>query len=329
MNAISFFTLYEVSRTVLVAQGLGLLVLVPGTMWLSLGKLDRGDISGFPHKKDRAPSRLTIKSLPKLQPLNCPQCGAAAALRRNGLFCPSCGTQSKLDADYASVATQQSLARRLIWRARVYWTLARIISHRFNKFVAGVMFLAELLVFPTAYLVGEHVFANSHSWFDQMNDATVDFLKLKIGSHATDALMMMVACLCITALFIWLIIFFMIFADTIEMRGKLPKMIVNHRSHEFTNCQDCGGKIEYLWNDFMCLCPYCHVQNFRAQFVQMQRASAESKTRSAKASLAEAVRIIDDFLSQLWIVSVVIGLLFGGIFLSIWFKHWTSGRLSY
>ena len=110
-----------------------------------------------------------------------------------------------------------------------------------------------------------------------------------------------------------MVVFLMLFIMAKSLRAQLPALpVITKEVHrrETAQCQACGGGIEYDAGDFACVCPYCHVENFRVQFVRNERAREEKQTTQVKSVLFHAMQIIDDYVMTFVMFSGIFGVAF-------------------
>ena len=292
-----FLIFYEACVLIFLLQGILLPVLVVGAgcIWNRQSKcLEalRKELQPGPMKAGKGddPPETLLAGLPKLTPLNCRHCGAAILLREHDTICPSCQRTGELPPDYAAATTLKAQAVSLLKRALRNWRTANLVTHPASRwFFRAMIFVEPLVLFPMV-LIGSNVFPN----------APIDRTFGKINPNI--AMLLMLAAF--LGFVIWMVIFIFLAGLGNGLRSKLPnvpKPDQRVRQPENGNCQACGGAIAYDAGDFACLCRYCDVENFRAEFVSRERARIAKQGTKTKSALFGAMEIIDEFLGTFFI----------------------------
>jgi hypothetical protein len=108
---------------------------------------------------------------------------------------------------------------------------------------------------------------------------------------------------------LWMIVLISLTHPSKSLRMKLPVVPVlegQTRGSEVSNCQACGGGIEYDAGDFACLCSYCNVENFRVRFARRERMHTERQAAQMQSVLFGAVEIIEDYIGTLFFVLIIL-----------------------
>jgi hypothetical protein len=106
-----------------------------------------------------------------------------------------------------------------------------------------------------------------------------------------------------------MIVFIFLTTLSKSLRKQLPVLPVFEgelRGSETTSCQACGGGIKYDAGDFVCICSYCNVENFRVRFVKREGAQAEKQRKQTKSALFGAMEILEDFVGTFFFVSTIL-----------------------
>jgi predicted RNA-binding Zn-ribbon protein involved in translation (DUF1610 family) len=285
-----FWYVYQVCAVVFFVQGLAIpfLLLASGMLWRRQNRrLEalRGQKkrSLKPNARKEEQLERILGSLPKLRPLNCVNCGGAVLLRDTEAVCPSCGARTDLPEDYAATASLRHQVGKVLKSALAHRRVARILTHRVTGLVLGLLALFEFLLFPLV-LIGAATY--SESWIDPALAGIED-----IGGS------LVVGVFAFLGWFLWMFIFPMLSAVSKESRGQVPAAPVlasETREREASNCQSCGGGIEYDSGDFACICNYCNVVNYRAQFARVELTKAQAERTKTSSALFGAMEIIDD-----------------------------------
>ncbi len=129
----------------------------------------------------------------------------------------------------------------------------------------------------------------------------------------------------------WMFIFIFLAVTCFNLRGRLPVMPVFDEkisASETANCYSCGGAVEYDKNDFACICSYCHVKNFRAQFARLKRTQTEEQIAETDFALIMSTDIIERIFITIWrIVSIFFG--FPSLLVSCALMNYSTAAGSY
>lgn len=238
---------------------------------------------------------LVLSKLPKLRPLNCTNCGAGVLLQETGTFCPHCHSRGDLPEDYAAAISLKSQVKSLLKSAVRHWRVANILTYPLVGWIFFLLiFIEPLVLFPTV-VIGSNVFPDT--WIDSA---------FKALGEMTSFLIMLSA---FFGFIIWMIVFIFLTTLSRNLRKKLPAVPVFEgeiRGSETASCQACGGSIEYDAGDFVCICSYCNVENFRVRFVRRERAQAEKQKTQTKSVLFGALEILEDFVGTFFVVSAIL-----------------------
>ncbi len=237
-----------------------------------------------------------IGALPRFKPLNCAGCGSGVLLRTDATLCPSCGTRGPLPEDYAKAASLNSKLKPLTASAQRNWRAANILSFPALRWIFTALIFGEPLLFG-AVLVGSDEFSKAGT--------PIDTLLRALGKNGE----LIVGMLALVGFVIWMILFILLAGLSKGLRRKLPAVPVFKsaaRARETANCQACGGAIEYETGKIASLCSYCHVENFRAQIARRERVEAEVKVSGIRSVLFGAMEIIEDFVSNVFIIFLIL-----------------------
>ena len=297
-----FSYFYQVCTVIFLLQGLSipLLLVLFGVLWRNQARQLEFLNAELEQSRQKIRERgkafeLILSRLPKLQPLNCRNCGAGVALRELETFCPHCHTRGELPEDYVAAVSLKSKARALLKSATRHWRVANLLtSPVVGAVFFALIFIEPLVLFPTV-LIGSSEFRNT--WIDKVLES--------LGPTAS-FLLMLVAFL---AFIVWMILFIFLAGLSKSLRANLPVVPVFDREEpgaEAASCQACGGGIEYDVNDFVSLCTYCNVENFRVRFARRERARTQSEEMDAGSALFEAMVILEEFVGTFFCVSFIL-----------------------
>lgn len=329
-----FYTFYQVCLWVFLIQGIGLPLLVIATFTIyfrqekrlktlqrmvdALAGRSKESSESAPQKRNRRhrASESPLEALPKLQPLNCAQCGAGVILEETRSRCPNCQTTAPLPDDYAMAASLRTRVRKLVRRAVRQWRWAKLLSSRFLARVFFFCIFAEPLVLLLTVIIGSVEFRDS--WMDRFVE--------RLGGHGQSAFNVVMFAGFI-GVFVGMFTFIYLSGWGAGLRNKLPVAPVlenEPRDRETANCQACGGCIEYDKRAFVTICGYCHVENYRVQFAHWARARGEAAKADATFTLFAALEIINDLFGTFWLIGGIFYVAFLLLILCYGIKYWLS-----
>jgi hypothetical protein len=307
-----FWYVYQVGVVVFFVQGLAIpfLLLASGILWRRQNRrLDalRPQMKRTlrPNARKDGPVEQVLESLPKLRPLNCLNCAGAVLLWDTEAVCPSCGVHTDLPEDYAATASLRHQVGEVLKSALAHWRVARFLTHPATRAGLGLLALFEFLLFPLV-LIGAETYGES--WLDPVLEGLGETGVLVVGIPA------------FLGFILWMLVFLML-RSVSKGLGRLapaaPVLQGGSGGREASTCQSCGGGIEYDAGDFACICNYCNVVNYRAQFARRERAKAQAEQTQTTSALFHAMNVIDDMNGTfLFVMSIlVVGSIFlvGGI----------------
>jgi hypothetical protein len=242
-----------------------------------------------------------LRRLPALRPLKCAGCGGAVLLAGGATRCPYCGAGGDAPADYVAAVSLRSRLKGLLKSALRHWRVANVLTHPVVGRAFFLMIFAEPLVLFPVVLIGSNLYPDA--WVDKAFGA--------LGETA-GFLVMLAAFL---GFIIWMVVFIMLSNLSKTLRHKLPVVPVSAgetRGRATSDCQTCGGAVEYGAGDFACLCGYCHVLNFRVRFARRERRRAADEATLTKSALFGAMEIIEETVGSAFFL---LALLSGAAFL--------------
>lgn len=294
---------YQLCASIFMLQGvlLPLLVAVSGLIaWRQNRKLERLKeelhIERGKSLKASEISGLALEQLPKLKPLNCASCGAGLLLKEHETLCPNCDSRAASPEDYAVAARLKREVKRLFKSAVRHWRSANILTLWPVGWLFRLMIFAEPLVIFPVTIIGSNLYPDT--WLDRMLE--------RLGEDVSFLIMLMA----FFGFIIWMVVFIFLAGLSKSLRRKLPLVPLIEGAaaggSETAGCQACGGGIEYERGDFVTLCSYCNVANYRAQFVRRSRAAGEKQQTEARSVLFGAMEILDEFLGTFFIVTLIL-----------------------
>jgi Zn finger protein HypA/HybF involved in hydrogenase expression len=297
-----FAYFYHVCLVIFLLQGIStpFLLVISGVLWWKqsqqLESLKKElEISRREKIKPDKIFELVLSKLPKLRPLNCINCGAGVLLQETQTFCPHCRSRGNLPEDYVAAVSLKWQVKNLFKSAVRHWRVANVITYPLVGWIFFLLiFIEPLVLFPTV-LIGSNVFPDT--WIDSAFSA--------LGETTTFLIMLFA----FFGFIIWMIVFIFLTTLSKNLRKKLPVIPVFEgelRGSETASCQACGGGIEYGAGDFVCICSYCNVENFRVRFVGSERAQAEKQKTQTKSVLFGAMEILEDFAGTFFFVSTIL-----------------------
>ncbi len=286
-----FYYFYQVCIAVFLVQGVSIpfLVALSGRLWWRQSRrleVLKSELKVAPSREFKPGEipELILKSLPKLKPLKCVNCGGGVLLRETETFCPYCETRGPLPEDYAEANALRSEVGKLYASAVRHWRAANVLTFRpARRFFLLMIFAEPLVIFPVV-LVGSNLFRDT--WADRSLES--------LGETAS--LFVMLAAF--LGFVIWMVVFIYLAAAGKSLRRNLPVVPVFEREArgvETASCRTCGGAIEYDAGAFACVCDYCNVENFRVRFTRRERERAEQLKTRTKSALFGAMEIIEEF----------------------------------
>ena len=298
-----FRQVYEVGLAVFLLQGvlIPVLLFLAGTLWFRqmarLSGLER-ELTG-----ERKQHRKTLASLldlvPKLQPLNCGNCGSAVALEVDSATCTRCDSAAELPRDYVATVKLRRTMRQLTGAATRHWLLARVLTSAPVRWFFFLMIFGEPLIFMIV-VIGSETYRDT--FFDRALEG--------VGETWAFALMIMA----FAGFILWMIVFIFLSNLSKELRRELPGF-PNYRRRdirhvEFSTCGSCGGGIRFSARRFACLCNYCGVENFRAEHARRERAVSEEHQIMTKGTLFGAMEIVEDFTGTFFVTMSILSFAF-------------------
>ena len=298
-----FRQIYEVGLAVFLLQGalIPVLLLLSGTMWFRqmarLSGMER-ELAG-----ERKQHRKTLTSLlglvPKLQPLNCTNCGSVVALEVESVTCTSCDSAAELPRDYVATVKLRRTMNRLTGAAIRHWLLARVLTSTLVRWFFFLMIFAEPLIFMIV-LIG------SETYRDTFFDGALEGM----GEAWAFTLML----LSFAGFILWMIVFIFLSNLSKELRRDLPGFPHYRQKEirriEYSTCGSCGGGIRFGAHRFACLCNYCGVENFRAEHARRERATSEERQIMTKGTLFGAMEIVEDFIGTFFVTMAILSFAF-------------------
>ncbi|MCU0448741.1 MAG: hypothetical protein MUC97_02700 [Bernardetiaceae bacterium] len=255
---------------------------------------------------------------PRLQPLNCPQCGGGLALAQTAMRCTSCGTDQPVPAAYGQLFTtrRQLLvelqAAERFWHQAQFWVL-RPVQWGLWAAWAWLWLWAGLALTADAWQTAEQ----------QAQEAT--FARW-LGDHpvVTEALTWGGG----LAFLVWL--FALPLAAGLwqpQLRKALPTTDQPSQPlpAEATNCPQCGGGIEYAPEALATLCGYCGTETFRAKLVWQAQNQVNQARQAARFSLRTAMAAYREKWADLRFNLYFLTWLFTLGFLGVGLLTWLSG----
>jgi Zn finger protein HypA/HybF involved in hydrogenase expression len=293
-----FAYFYQICLVIFLLQGISLpiLMIVSGALWWKQSQqLDslRKALDIFQKIKSGSISELILKSLPKLKPLNCPNCGTGVLLKETETLCPNCETRGELPEDYAAAVSRKAEVKKLFKSAIRHWRVANILTLPLVSWIFfSLIFIEPLVLFPVA-LIGSNLFNNT--WIDKA------FVSLG------ETMSFLIVLCAFFGFVVWMIVFMLLTNLSKTLRNKLPLVPVfegPQRGSETAGCQACGGGIEYDRGDFACMCSYCNVENFRVQFARRERIVGERQKAQTTSVFFSAMEILEDFVGMFFFLSI-------------------------
>lgn len=219
--------------------------------------------------------------LPKLQPINCANCGAGVPLREAEMVCPSCGTKSATPESYFDVARTRKEVNEKIRQAAAYIRKARFLVSNWARY-ATLLFAIWLVVTLIAVLI-------------LFNNGNLEPYQTYFSSKAFFALGSVSNCFWVVSLLFG----FAIWSPDLKKAIPTIELDENLGQAENTNCSQCGGAIQYLSNDLATVCGYCGVETYRAKLAWKLRNLTNDANHKASFSLLEAKRTVEDAIWEL------------------------------
>ncbi len=296
-----FRQVYEIAVAVFLLQGLliPVLLLVSGIAWSrQIARLTVMEKAVVRDRKQRGEGldRL-LGSLPKLDPLQCANCGSPVVLDARSARCIGCASVSELPPDYRATRILRRALGRISAAAIRDWRIARVLASRPVLWFLRLMVVAEPLLFVLV-MIGAVTFGDTY--FDRMIEELPN--ELEYG--------LMTLALC--GFIIWTIVFIMLAALARDMKNKLPAFPEVRPGElgaaEYAACHACGGGIAFRPGAFATLCPYCAVATFRPAFARRERERSEEQEVLTRASMFGALEIIGDFTGFFFIVMAIMSL---------------------
>jgi Zn finger protein HypA/HybF involved in hydrogenase expression len=291
--------IYQVCLIIFLLQGVlsPSLLIISGFIWWKqsrkLEKLRKELGAGGKKSKSVSLSEIILESLPKLTPLKCDKCGGNVLLEETETLCPYCDARGDLPVDYVAANSLKTEVKKILRSAVRHWRVANVLT---NPAVAWffflMIFIEPLVIFPTT-LIGSNLY--SDTWFD------------RAFASAGETWGFLVVLCAFFGFVVWMLVFIFLNNLSKSLRTKLPVVPVfdeRVRGSETASCQTCGGGIEYDAGDFACICSYCNVENFRAQFVRRARARAERQKTETRSVLFGAMEIIEDFTGTFFVLLI-------------------------
>jgi len=330
-----FYAFYQICLGIFLIQGVGLPLFVIASFTIyfrqekrlktlqrmvdALAGKPKGSPDSAPGKskeRRRRSSHSLLDSLPKLAPLKCRQCGAGVILEETRSRCPHCQTTTPLPDDYAIAASLRTRVRKLVRRAVRQWRWAKFLSSRALARVFFLCIFAEPLVILLTVIIGSAEFRET--WLDQ--------LAKRWGSNG-QTLANVVVFAGFVGVFVGMFTFIYLAGWGAGFRNKLPVAPVlekERHDHEIANCQSCGGCIEYDTGEFVTICGYFHIENYRVEFAHWARVKGEAAKVDATFTLFKALEIINDLFGTFWLIGGIFYFAFLLLTLVYGIKYWFS-----
>jgi uncharacterized protein (DUF983 family) len=234
--------------------------------------------------------------LPHFRPLNCPHCGAGMLLETNGIFCPSCQQRGTLPPDYQRAAVLKERVQKLLKSALRSWRFAWFLTSSPVNWLLRVLVFAMPMVLLPIVLNGSTQYHHTHldQWLAPYQNTRLPDLIFLIAAVGG---------------FSWWLGIAILASYSGTFRRKLPVVpVFTNETHgsETANCQSCGGCIQYDRGEFVTICSYCHVENYRVQFARAERTRAEQQQIQVQFVLFDALTIVNEFLFKVWILGAMI-----------------------
>lgn len=294
-----FRTVYEIFAGIFLLQGALLIPMIAWSGFAWYRQMARFSALKKELGEDRERHGRTLLSLlqhlPKLQPLNCANCGSALALEGAASVCISCRAAAPLPEDYSATLSLRRKLRRLSRVAIREWLIARVLV----SWPARIFFTLWIFVQPVMFGI---VAIGAVEYGDTYLDRLIESMGDTWGAVLMG--------LSFAGFIMWMIVSIMLTRVAREMRHKLPVFpaLVGKAAGgvEYANCDSCGGGIRFDARAFACLCDYCGVENYRAAHTRRERADTEAQGLSAQAGLFGPMEIIEDFTSTFSIVMTIL-----------------------
>lgn len=237
-------------------------------------------------------SRLIQEVLPKLQPLNCDNCGAGVLLRETETFCPHCKMESALPEDYAAAVSLRIEIKKSLKSAVRHWRVANILT---LPLTTG-LFISLGVIEPLLALLLPAIITTASG---TLPNTLADDLMASFGTPLDG----IVYLFWISGILIWTLLFLCLAVTGLDLRKKLPIVPIFEaklRGSETATCHSCNGAVEYDGEDFACICSYCNVENFRVRFTRIKRAESEKQKAEVSFALFGAKRIIENYVTLIY-----------------------------
>ncbi len=200
------------------------------------------------------------RALPRLEPIECPECGGEVPLAETDVICPSCAASVAMPEDYArTVALRQRADKAL--RAAVS---ALIIARVYSSWPVRWLLRSVALVWLLLTIVGMITSLSTDAvWFplaivSMAGGAIVSMSLLHFGRYLRDTR--------------WWI-------PDLPRRRKAPA--------ETLACRTCGADQRFARGQLVAACPYCGAENLRAS---LARSLASERALGAESTLVKAER---------------------------------------
>lgn len=214
--------------------------------------------------------------LPKLDPINCENCGAGLALTDAEMICTHCGARTTAPSDYFDIAQKRSDINDKIRSAATYVKRASLLSSNWVRYFT--------LLFALWVIVAMVAVVFSFGKGDLEPYLSILSSKLIFGFGIFSS------CFWVVSLFLG----FMVWGP--RLRAILPVIEVPARfgEAEEEHCPQCGGAIRYAPEDLATVCRYCGVETYRAKLAWKLRDLTNQADTMANFSLIEAQKSVED-----------------------------------
>ncbi|HQU85491.1 MAG TPA: hypothetical protein PKY59_20320 [Pyrinomonadaceae bacterium] len=231
----------------------------------------------------------TQDELPKIQPLNCPACGAGVPLHEEKMSCPHCATVFPVPSEYEEIRIFRNEAAEKLQKAENYWKWASIFSSRWVSFLIILLAFWLIATIPIIYL-GRHQIVLSEIF---------PFLKKAAGFFGL-------------GYFFWIpTLFFIAFLISPKSRKQLPKIEKTESvgKTETSQCSQCGGAVLFDKSSISTVCGYCGVETYRARIAWKIRNLTNQAREKANFSMNEAMRTFQSSVDDIIFTPIVLAFL--------------------
>lgn len=212
-------------------------------------------------------------TLPILQPLNCPACGAGVPLRGAVMVCPSCSSRFAAPRAYESIRVLRDEAARRLRRATRYWRITNVLTSRWMGRALVALSLWLVASIPLLYVGWDNL-----AYAERLLRPSAPHVIL-----AGLAYVFWIPTLWATAGML-----------SPKARQALPTLETSAApvGAEAANCSQCGGAIRFEKNDLGALCGYCGVETYRARLAWNLHHVANDARKRATFSMIDAMKAV-------------------------------------